>query len=162
MIEEIIVLIFVAILLFIFIVKGLALIHDDEVGILTKKMFGRKLPQGRIISRDGEIGVQADIVMPRLLWRNPITWKIEKAPVVEIKPGEIGIVESIDGDPLPVGRLLADAVECNSYQDAKKFLENGGKKIATGSYHLTRRRNRCPGRYRNASITLEKSDHLEN
>jgi regulator of protease activity HflC (stomatin/prohibitin superfamily) len=142
MIEEIIVLIFVAILLFIFIVKGLALIHDDEVGILTKKMFGRKLPQGRIISREGEIGVQADIVMPRLLWRNPITWKIEKAPVVEIKPGEVGIVESIDGDPLPVGRLLGDAVECNSYQDAKKFLENGGKKgpqveiLRPGTYRI--------------------------
>jgi uncharacterized membrane protein YqiK len=57
MIEEIIVLTFVVILLFIFIIKGLKLIRDDEVGILTKKMFGRKLPQGRIISRAGEIGV---------------------------------------------------------------------------------------------------------
>jgi uncharacterized membrane protein YqiK len=80
--------------------------------------------------------------MPRLLWRNPITWKIEKAPVVKIKPGEVGIVESIDGDPLPVGRLLGDAVECNSYQDAKKFLENGGKKgpqveiLRPGTYRI--------------------------
>jgi hypothetical protein len=142
MIEFIILGIFVAFIVLIFILKGLALIHDDEVGILTKKMFGKKLPQGRIISRYGEIGVQADIVMPRLLWRNPITWKIEKAPVVEIKPGEVGLVESIDGDPLPVGRLLGDAVECNSYQDAKKFLENGGKKgpqveiLRPGTYRI--------------------------
>jgi hypothetical protein len=140
--ELIIVAIFVTIIVLIFILKGLALIHDNEVGILTKKMFGKKLPQGRIISRYGEIGVQADIIMPRLLWRNPITWKIEKAPVVEIKPGEVGLVESIDGDPLPVGRLLADAVECNSYQDAKKFLENGGKKgpqveiLRPGTYRI--------------------------
>ncbi len=142
MLELMVLLVFVAIVVLFFIIKGLALIHDDEVGILTKKMFGRKLPQGRIIARSGEIGVQADIVMPRLLWRNPITWKIEKALVVEIKPGEIGIVECIDGDPLPMGRLLGDSVECNSYQDAKKFLESGGKKgpqveiLRPGTYRI--------------------------
>ena len=142
MLELMVLLVFVALVVLVFIIKGLALIHDDEVGILTKKMFGRKLPQGRIIARSGEIGVQADIVMPRLLWRNPITWKIEKAPVVEIKPGEIGIVECIDGDPLPMGRLLGDSVECNSYQDAKKFLESGGKKgpqveiLRPGTYRI--------------------------
>lgn len=125
-----------------FILKGLALIHDDEVGILTKKMFGTQLPQGRIIAREGEIGVQAATVMPRLIWRNPITWKIEKFPVTEINPNEVGIVESIDGEPLPLGRLLADVVDCDSYQNAKMFLDNKGKKgpqveiLRPGTYRI--------------------------
>lgn len=125
-----------------FLLAGLALIRDDQVGILVKKMFGKKLPQGRIISREGEIGIQADILMPGLYWRNPITWRFLKSGVVEIKPDEVGIVQSVDGNPLPLGRLLADAVECNSYQDAKAFLENKGTKgpqveiLRPGTYRI--------------------------
>lgn len=130
------------IVLITFIIAGLALIRDDQVGILVKKMFGRKLPQGRIIAREGEIGIQANILMPALYWRNPITWRFLKSSIIEIKPDEVGIVESVDGDPLPVGRLLGDAVECNSYQDARAFLENGGKKgpqveiLRPGTYRI--------------------------
>ncbi len=111
-----------------FLALGLRLIGDDEVGILTKKMFGRKMPQGQIVARNGEIGVQADILMPGLYWRIPIIWKITKLEVTEILPSEVGIVESIDGKSIPQGRLLGDAVECNHFQDAKMFLENGGQK----------------------------------
>lgn len=130
------------IVLITFIIAGLALIRDDQVGILVKKMFGRKLPQGRIIAREGEIGIQANILMPALYWRNPITWRFLKSKVIEVKPDEVGIVQSVDGDPLPVGRLLGDAVECNSYQDARAFLDNGGKKgpqieiLRPGTYRI--------------------------
>jgi uncharacterized membrane protein YqiK len=111
-----------------FTVPGFSLVRDDEVGILTKKMFGRKLPQGKIIATEGEIGVQADTLMPGLYWRFPLIWKIKKVKVTQIPQGFIGIVDSIDGKSLQMGRLLADEVECNSFQDAKAFLNNGGKK----------------------------------
>lgn len=114
--------------LIIFLLTGLVLIRDNEVGIRTKKMFGPKMPQGQIIARDGEIGIQADTLMPGLYWFNPITWKIDKVPIVDIGSDEIGIVESIDGVSIPTGRLLGDVVECNQYQDARAFLENGGMK----------------------------------
>jgi len=130
------------VLVLLFFVFGLKLIHDYEVGILTKKMFGRKMPPGRIVARDGEIGVQADILMPGLYWRIPIIWKISKVPVTEILPTEVGVVESIDGESIPHGRLLGDEVACNQFQDANAFLDNGGQKgpqvaiLRPGSYRI--------------------------
>ena len=121
---------------------GLALIKDDQVGILIKKMFGRKMKEGQIISRQGEIGIQAHILMPGLYWRVPIVWKIQKLPVTVINPGEIGCVKSVDGLPISQGRLLGDEVECNSFQDAKMFLDNGGKRgpqigiLLPGTYRI--------------------------
>ena len=41
--------------------------------------------------------------------------------------GLLEVVE-IDGEPLPKGRVLADEVECNQFQDAEMFLANQGKK----------------------------------
>jgi uncharacterized membrane protein YqiK len=121
---------------------GFRLVKDDQVGIVTKNMFGKKMPQGQIIATNKEIGVRADILMPGLYWRMPIVYKIEKAPVTRIEQGSIGIVESIDGKPIPSGRLLADEVDCNSFQDARAFLENGGCKgpqvevLRPGTYRI--------------------------
>ena len=125
-----------------FFLAGFTLVRDDDVGIVTKKMFGPTLPQGQIIATKGEVGVQADILMPGLYWRIPIIWKIERVPVTKIKPGSIGVVESIEGRPIPTGRLLADEVPCNSFQDAKAFLNNGGCKgpqvdtLRPGTYRI--------------------------
>jgi len=148
--------IIVFVLLLIFILPGFALVRADEVGILTKKMFGKKLPQGRIIASEGEVGVQADTLMPGLYWRFPIVWKINKTKVVQIPQGKVGIVEAIDGQSLQKGRLLADDVECNSYQDAKAFLRNGGRKGPQVAILL-------PGTYRinTAVFKIELSPALE-
>ncbi len=138
-------LIIVFVLVFlILLLPGLKLITDYQVGILYKRMFGKKMPQGQVVARFGQIGVQADILMPGLYWRIPVIWRIEKAPVTEILPNEIGIVESIDGRPIPKGRLLGDEVECNHFQDAKMFLEGGGMKgpqvaiLRPGTYRINR------------------------
>jgi uncharacterized membrane protein YqiK len=125
-----------------FILRGFTLVRDDDVGIVTRKMFGPTLPQGQIIATKGEVGVQADILMPGLYWRIPIIWRIERAPVTRIKPAFIGVVESIEGKPIPTGRLLADEVPCNSFQDAQAFLNNGGCKgpqvdtLRPGTYRI--------------------------
>lgn len=127
-----------------FFAYGLRLIGDSQVGILTKNMFGRKMPPGQIVARGGEVGVQADILMPGLYWRMPIIWSFTKVEVTEILPAEVGIVESIDGKPIPQGRLLGDDVECNNFQDAKMFLQNGGMKgpqvaiLRPGSYRINK------------------------
>ena len=123
-------------------IAGFRLVRDDDVGIVTRKMFGSTLPQGQIIATKGEVGVQADILMPGLYWRIPIIWKIERMPVTKIKPASIGVVESIEGKPIPTGRLLGDEVPCNSFQDAKVFLDNGGCKgpqvdtLRPGTYRI--------------------------
>jgi regulator of protease activity HflC (stomatin/prohibitin superfamily) len=126
----------------VFVLLGFRLIGDNEVGILYKKMLGKTMPQGQVVARNGEVGVQANILMPGLYWRIPIIWKIEKQPVTEITPNEVGIVESIDGISIPSGRLLGDEVQCNYFQDAKMFLDNGGMKgpqvsiLRPGTYRI--------------------------
>lgn len=125
-----------------FLLSGLAMVHDNQVGILTKKMGGKKLPQGQIIARNGEVGVQAHTLMPGLYWRMPIIWSIKKDPVTVIGSNQVGVVESIDGEAMPSGRLLGDAVDCNSFQDAAAFLNSGGKKgpqvaiLRPGTYRI--------------------------
>jgi uncharacterized membrane protein YqiK len=108
--------------------SGLYLIQDDEVGIKRKKMFGKTMPKGQIIALDGEVGIQADTLLPGLYWKMPFIWTVEKVRVVTIGPDSIGVVNAIDGKPMPKGRVLGDEVESNNFQDAKMFLENGGTK----------------------------------
>jgi regulator of protease activity HflC (stomatin/prohibitin superfamily) len=136
---------FVAFIALILFLKGFCLIGPNQVGILTKNMLGRKMPEGQIIARHGEIGVQAKTLMPGLYWRMPVIWSFTKVPVVTVDIGSIGIVESIDGEPLPKGRVLADEVECNQFQDAEMFLSNHGKKgpqvgiLRPGTYRINSR-----------------------
>ena len=48
-------------------------IAGDEVGIVQKKLLGRKLPSGRIIAVNGENGIQADMLMPGWHFWNRLT-----------------------------------------------------------------------------------------
>jgi len=139
------ILIFVIVMIvLLLVVPGLKLIGDAEVGILYKRMFGRKMPQGQVVARNGEIGVQANVLMPGLYWRIPIIWRIMKVSVTEILPEEIGIMESIDGRSIPKGRLLGDEIDCNHFQDAKMFLDKGGMKgpqvaiLRPGTYRINK------------------------
>ena len=55
------------------------------------------------------------------------------------------MVESIDGEPLPKGRVLGDEVECNQFQDGFMFLNSHGKKgpqvgiLRPGTYRINTR-----------------------
>jgi hypothetical protein len=113
---------------------GFRLIADNQVGIVIKHMFGEKMRPGQIIATNGEIGVQAETLRPGLYWRMPFIWSIEKDAVVTIPPGHVGVLSAIDGEPLPSGRLLGDEVSCNTFQDAKAFLENHGYKGAQAGF----------------------------
>ncbi len=130
---------FIALILFL---RGFCLIRAYQVGILTKNMFGKKMPEGQIIARHGQVGIQAKTLMPGLYWRLPIIWSFRKVPVVTIDIGSIGIVESIDGEALPKGRVLADEAEFIQFQDAEMFLANHGKKgpqvgiLRPGTYRI--------------------------
>ncbi|WP_218838024.1 hypothetical protein, partial [Candidatus Methanoperedens nitratireducens] len=121
--------------------SGATYIGRYEVGILTRRI-GKTMPSGQVIARNGEVGIQADTMMPGIYWLNPLIWKIEKEQITTIGETEIGTIESIDGEPIPTGRLLGDAIECNQFQDAKMFLDGGGKKgpqtaiLRPGAYRI--------------------------
>ncbi len=103
----------------------------------------RTLPDGAIVALHGEAGLQADTLAPGIhfgLW----AWQyaVTLAPFTTIDKKQIGVVEARDGKPLSSGRVLAKAVECNSFQNARAFLANGGERgpqisiIPPGTYRI--------------------------
>ena len=126
---------------------GVIMIPDDGIGVVTKKfvLFGRhrRLPDGRIVALNGEAGFQADTLAPGLhigLW--PWQYTVEIVRFLTVPPGKVGLVESCDGRPLPSGRIVAREVACDSFQDARKFLEGDGERgpqmavIPPGTYRV--------------------------
>jgi uncharacterized membrane protein YqiK len=118
----------VVLVLLVFLVWGLFLIGDAQIGVLTRRMAGRPMPQGQVIARGGQVGVQAATLVPGLYWRMPIVWRLEKFGIIEIPEDKVGVVEAIDGLPLPKGRVFGNDVDCNSFQDAEAFFRMGGHK----------------------------------
>lgn len=130
------------ILFYYFIGRGIFVIKENQVGILIRKNFGEKMPQGQVIARNSkQVGIQPYTLTPKLYWRFPLVWSIKRAPITEIKEGEVGLIESIDGQALQKGRLFGDEVESDSFQNAELFYQNGGRK---GPQVAVLR----PGRYR--------------
>jgi uncharacterized membrane protein YqiK len=132
---------------FIFRLFGAVIIPQDGVGIINKKYVlvgkNRTLPDGTIMALNGEAGLQADTLAPGIhfgFWPWQYEVRIEK--FVTIAEGKVGIVESRDGKSLSSGRVLAKRVDCDSFQDARKFLENGGERgpqitiIPPGTYRI--------------------------
>lgn len=126
---------------------GVVVIPDDSIGVVTKKfaIYGahRSLPDGSIIALNGEAGYQADTLTPGLhggLW--PWQFKVELVKFLTVPPGKVGCVEACDGRPLPTGRIIARKVACDSFQDARAFLLNGGERgpqmalITAGTYRI--------------------------
>lgn len=122
---------------------GLIVIGEREVGIVVKKFSTQNLPAGRTIALNGEAGLQADTLPPG--WHFgffPWQYSVQKAPVVVIPQDEIGLVVACDGAAMPSGRILGQIVECNNFQDARQFLNNGGEKgrqmgiLPTGTYRI--------------------------
>lgn len=112
---------------------GVYIIPDDCVGTVVKRfvLFGthKVLPPGKIVALKGEAGIQADTLAPGLhigLW--PWQYDITIVKQQIIKPNEVGIIESCDGNVLPDGRIIARQVKCDNFQDARAFLENGGER----------------------------------
>jgi hypothetical protein len=56
-------------------------------------------------------------------------FKLTKGFVTKINDFEIGIVESVDGAPIPEGKIFVQAVEGHSsFQDGEAFIKNCGQK----------------------------------
>ena len=126
---------------------GVIMIPNDSVGVVTKKfsLFGqhRDLPDGSIIALHGEAGYQAVTLTPGLhfgLW--PLQYTVELVKFLTIPPGKVGCVEACDGKSLATGRIIARQVPCDSFQDARAFLTNGGERgpqmalIGPGTYRI--------------------------
>jgi hypothetical protein len=104
-------------------------IGGQQVGIRERKYFGRALPEGRVVAMGGEIGIQAGVLQPGLKFQTPFLWKVTKDDMLVVAEDEVGLVESIDGQPLEPGRIFARWVAGHdSFQDGESFLRSGGQK----------------------------------
>ncbi len=126
---------------------GAVIIPQDSIGVVNKKYVlvgkNRTLPDGAIVALNGEAGIQADTLAPGIHFGYyPWQYEIKIDKFVTIFEGKIGVVESRDGKSLSAGRVLARRVDCDSFQDARKFLGNGGERgpqitvIPPGTYRI--------------------------
>ena len=79
----------------------------------------------------GEAGLQADTLAPGLkfgywAWQ----YDVEIKPFLVVPNGQLAIVEACDGKPMADGHILGRQVNCDNFQDARAFLENGGERGA--------------------------------
>jgi len=72
-------------------------------------IFGeRKDAKAGHFAKEGEIGVLAEMRGPGRHFYCPIWWQRDVVPDYVVKPGEVAIVTSKLGDPLPKGEFLVD------------------------------------------------------
>ena len=103
-----------------------------EIAIKERRYMGRRMPPGRVVATEGEVGIQADVLKPGLhLIKWPFEKVVRKVLLIEVGSDELGCIEAIDGDPMPAGRIFApDRAQNahNNFQDPIAFLKQGGVK----------------------------------
>src|SRR4029453_16218529 len=103
-----------------------------EIAIKERRYFGAKMPPGRVVATEGEVGIQADVLKPGLhLIKFPFERVVRKVPLIDVGADEMGIIEAVDGEPMPPGRIFApDRAQNahNNFQDPIAFIKRGGVK----------------------------------
>ena len=123
------------------VVGSSVVIDENEVGIVHKQFFGKPLPTGQVIARNGEMGPQAEILGPG--WHfgyYPFSYSVRIDRVMTVPPGQVGFVTARDGQPLPNDEMFAPAWD--SAQDMLNpaiFLAKGGRRGPDGPSILRRR-----------------------
>src|SRR5829696_1949156 len=104
----------------------------QEIAIKERRYLGAKMPPGRVVATEGEVGIQADVLKPGLHFiKYPFEKVVHKVPLIEIGADEMGVIEAVDGEPMPPGRIFApDRAQNahNNFQDPIAFIKRGGVK----------------------------------
>jgi uncharacterized membrane protein YqiK len=125
--------VFVLLIAFLIIVNRIFVnVGAREIAIKERRYLGAKMPPGRVVATEGEVGIQADVLKPGLhLIKFPFEKVVRKVPLIEIGADEMGIIEAVDGEPMPPGRIFApDRAQNahNNFQDPIAFIKRGGVK----------------------------------
>jgi uncharacterized membrane protein YqiK len=124
---------FVVLIFLLIIAKRYAVnVGAREIAIKERRYLGAKMPPGRVVATEGEVGIQADVLKPGLHFiKYPFEKVVRKVPLIEIGADEMGIIEAVDGEPMPSGRIFApDRAQNahNNFQDPIAFIKRGGVK----------------------------------
>lgn len=125
--------IFILLIIFLAFVKRIFVnVGAREIAIKERRYIGAKMPPGRVVATEGEVGIQADVLKPGLhLIKFPFEKVVRKVPLIEIGPDELGVIEAVDGEPMQTGRIFApDRAQNahNNFQDPIAFIKQGGVK----------------------------------
>ena len=123
--------------------QSVIVVGGNMIAVVERRWFGKKMPQGRVVAMSGEIGIMARTLGPGLHFLIPFLYTSRKTQFLKVNANEVGIVESIDGIPIPSGRIFAEVVAGHdSFQDGEAFLENSGQKgpqiqiLPPGNYRI--------------------------
>src|SRR5829696_6742205 len=124
---------FVLFVLLIFILRRIFVnVGAKEIAIKERRYLGSKMPPGRVVATEGEVGIQADVLKPGLhLIKWPFESVVRKVPLIEVGADELGVVEAVDGEPMLAGSIFApDRAQNahNNFQDPIAFIKRGGVK----------------------------------
>ncbi|HZM42210.1 MAG TPA: SPFH domain-containing protein [Acidimicrobiales bacterium] len=121
-----------AVVVFVVLVVLLKSVHrigPSEVGLVNKKLGFRKLHGDNPIAFRGEAGYQAELLMPGLRFRLWPISSVSRHPWVQVPAGEIGVMISQVGRPLPIGAKSARYhPSFGDFSQLDAFLQNGGEK----------------------------------
>jgi uncharacterized membrane protein YqiK len=131
-------------------ISSVRFVGEAQVGIVVKNALGPKLPSGKIIATSGEMGPQAEALPPGWhFWYWPVIFDVEKDRVINIKEGQVGLLSTTDGLPLPPSEIYAPEWSQEAFKgmlDAGYFLGEGrGYKgpqasvLTPGDYRLNTR-----------------------
>ncbi len=118
--------------LFLLVTRFLVNVGAKEIAIKERRYYGKKMASGRVVATSGEVGIQADVLKPGLHFiMFPIERIVQKVSLVSIASDEVGVIEAVDGKPLPAGRIFAPDEANNAhdnFQNPIAFLTQGGVK----------------------------------
>lgn len=122
---------------------GIVSIKETQVGIVIKKFSSKNLSPENLVAMNGEAGIQADVLAPGWhFFYFPWQYSIKKDNVISIDEGYIGLVVARDGKSFNSNQILGRYVDCDNFQNARKFLQNGGQKgkqlgiLTAGTYRI--------------------------
>jgi uncharacterized membrane protein YqiK len=134
-------------------------IAQNQVGIVNARDGGPMAP-GRLLARKvdghqsfqdgeafiqngGERGPQIEVMLPGRYRINIDLFNVEIMAAAVVQANQVGLVTAKDGEPLPIGELVASVVGGhNDFQDASAFLAAGGQRgpqydlLKPGTYYI--------------------------
>ena len=121
-----------------------AVFIDDDKGGVVVRTLGDDLPTNRVVAINGEKGPQAEVLGPGWhfgYW--PWAYSVSLVDTITIQQGKVGVIVALDGKPLTVGQVFADAwTSSEELLDGKRFLTSGQGQRGPQLTIL------APGRYR--------------
>ena len=118
----------VAVIVLIVLIRSTWVIGPTQVGLVIRRS-GRRNRTDNPIAFKREAGYQAKLLMPGVRFKLWPIFTVRKHPWVQIPAGEIGVIVSQVGEPLPIGAKSAFYNPAfGKYTDLDSFLANGGQK----------------------------------